>query len=369
MISLQDVLLAQPVTAQAAPGPRHSGVLAAAASGLPDFIVKQGADPDRVLGVAGVDPEMLSRPTLSVALPNYCQALEEAARQSHCDNFGLLYGQQFKPQALGLLGYIGLCSSTLREALVNFSIAFPLHQRNSLIRLVDMGDCYRFDYQVRHGAVLIRRQDAELTLGMTLNLIRHVLGNHWAPRAVHFEHPRPGEWQEHWRAFNAPVYFDEPLNSMLIPKRDLDCAMPQQDPLLLAVMQDSLRRISAAEQHAPDIVLDTRSHIQQHLTSGACSQDRIAEQMGLGQWTLQRRLKDRGVTFSELVDAVRREMAAHYLNQRHLAISDLAPLLGYSELSAFTRAFRRWYGVSPRGWRSGTPAAADPAPQGPALDD
>ena len=69
--------------------------------------------------VSGIDPECLRHPTLSLALPNYCQVLEEAAHQSGCDNFGLYYGQQFKPQALGLLGYIGLCSTTLEQALIN----------------------------------------------------------------------------------------------------------------------------------------------------------------------------------------------------------------------------------------------------------
>ena len=85
--------------------PANAGVLAAAASGLCGFIEKQGGDPDRILGVSGIDPECLRHPTLSLALPNYCQVLEEAAHQSGCDNFGLYYGQQFKPQALGLLGY------------------------------------------------------------------------------------------------------------------------------------------------------------------------------------------------------------------------------------------------------------------------
>ena len=225
--------------------PANAGVLAAAASGLCGFIEKQGGDPDRILGVSGIDPECLRHPTLSLALPNYCQVLEEAAHQSGCDNFGLYYGQQFKPQALGLLGYIGLCSATLEQALINFARAFPLHQRNSLIRLVDEGECYRFDYQVRHGAILSRRQDAELTLGMALNLVRHVLGPQWAPRAVHFEHPRPEHWHEHCKVFDAPVYFEQPCNSLLIPKRGLDRAMPDSDPVLLMVMQDSLNQISA----------------------------------------------------------------------------------------------------------------------------
>lgn len=347
-------LLAPPAGLPELSAQRHSGVLAAAASGLCSFIDRHGGDPDRILGVSGIDPEQLQHPTLSLALPNYCQVLEEAARQSGCDNFGLYYGQQFRPQELGLLGYIGLCSATLEQALINFARAFPLHQRNSLIRLVDEGECYRFDYQVRHGAILVRRQDAELTLGMALNLIRHVLGSQWAPRAVHFEHPRPEQWHEHCKVFDAPVYFEQPCNSLLIPKRDLGRAMPESNPTLLLVMQDSLRQLSlAGGREAPSIVDDTRARVRQQLLAGEPSLEDVAEQMGLASWSLQRRLREQGLTFSQLVDRVRCEMATHYLRQQQLPISELAPLLGYSETSAFSRAFRRWFGVSPRQWRQG----------------
>ncbi|WNW12279.1 AraC family transcriptional regulator [Pseudomonas sp. DTU_2021_1001937_2_SI_NGA_ILE_001] len=330
----------------------NAGVLAAAASGLCSFIEKHGGDPDRILGMSGIDPEALGHPTLSLALPNYCQVLEEASRQSGCDNFGLYYGQQFKPQALGLLGYIGLCSATVEQALINFARAFPLHQRNSLIRLVDDGECYRFDYQVRHGAILCRRQDAELTLGMALNLVRHGLGSQWAPRAVHFEHPRPEHWHEHCKVFDAPVYFEQPFNSLLIPKRGLQRAMPQGDPVLLLVMQDSLSQLSRLSGRGElPITDDVRERVRQQLLIGEPVLEDVAAQMGMTSWSLQRRLREQNLSFSMVVDQLRRELATHYLRQHQLPISDLAPLLGYSETSAFSRAFRRWFGVSPRQWR------------------
>ncbi|MDI6936393.1 AraC family transcriptional regulator, partial [Serratia sp. Se-PFBMAAmG] len=154
----------------------NRGVLAAAATGLSTFITDKGGDVDRIFGISGIDSELLASPTLSLGLVNYCRVMEEAARHSGFDNFGLHYGRQFKPQSLGLIGYIGLCSPTLEQALHNVVNAFPWHQHDTLTRLVDKGDCWRLDYQVRHGAILSRRQDAELTLGMFLNLIRHVAG-------------------------------------------------------------------------------------------------------------------------------------------------------------------------------------------------
>lgn len=326
------------------------GVLSAAASGLDGFITHQGGDLDRVFGRAGIDPEQLRHPTLSLPLTSYCQVLEEAARQSGCDNFGLRYGQQFRPQALGLLGYVGLCSETLEDALRNFAAAFPYHQHSSLIRLVDCGECYRFDYQVQHDAILDRRQDAELTMGMVANLLRHVLGESWAPRAVTFEHRRPQQWQEHVEVFGAPVQFARPCNSLLVSKGDLQGRlMPERDANLLFLVQDVIRRLG--EQDAgPSLVESAGSQIRLALVRGEPVLEQIAEQLGLTALGLQRRLRDAGLSFTQLVEQTRRELALHYLRQRR-PISELAPLLGYSETSAFSRAFRRWFGVSPRQWR------------------
>lgn len=328
----------------------NRGVLAAAASGLSEFICHSGGDVDRIFGVSGINPELLAQPTLSLGLINYCRVMEEAARYSGCDNFGLHYGKQFKPQSLGLIGYIGLCSATLEQALHNVANAFPWHQHDTLTRLVDKGDCWRLDYQVRHGAILCRRQDAELTLGMFLNLIRHVAGKNWAPREVHFEHPRPSQWHEHCKVFDAPVYFDQPFNSLLIPKRDLLRAMPDSDPLLLGVMQDAIQRLNSSTPQQ-NIVDQARAQVHQVILQGEPVLDDVAEKMGLSSWSLQRRLREEGLSFTTLVDNVRCEMAKHYLQQRQLPISEMALLLGYSEVSAFSRAFRRWFGISPRQWR------------------
>lgn len=330
----------------------NRGVLSAAASGLDGFIQRHGGDLDRVFGHAGIDPEQLLHPTLSLALPNYCGVLEEAARQTGCDNFGLRYGEQFQPQALGLLGYIGLCSQTLEQALINFAEAFPLHQHDTLIRLVDVGDCYRFDYQVRHSAISARRQDAELTMGMAMNLVRHVRGEHWAPREVAFEHGRPMDGHEHRDVFRCDVRFGQSCNWLLIDKRDVaDTPMPGSDPMLLTLMLATLRQLG---DNDPDhgLIEHARQAIGVALPLGEPALDVIARQLGLSEWALQRKLRDHGLSFTQLVDQIRRDSALDHLREQHLSISELAPLLGYSETSAFSRAFKRWFGVSPRQWRS-----------------
>jgi AraC-like DNA-binding protein len=329
----------------------HREVLSAAANGLDGFIVQHGGDLDRVFGRSGIDPEQLLHPTLSLPLTNYCKVLEEAARQTGCDNFGLRYGQQFQPQALGLLGYIGLCSPTLEAALINFSEAFPFHQHSTLIELVDQGECYRFDYQVRHGAIHERRQDAELTMGMALNLVRHVLGPDWAPRQVAFEHARPQDWHEHRDVFHTDVQFAQGCNSLLIPKSELiGKAMPGSDPILLMLIKDAIRQLG--DNGSETTLLErARQTILATLHLGEPALDEIAHNLGLSEWALQRKLRDHGLSFTQLVDQIRQETALAHLKQQSLSVTQLASLLGYSETSAFSRAFKRWFGVSPKQWR------------------
>ncbi|WP_202436404.1 AraC-like transcriptional regulator QhpR [Vibrio eleionomae] len=330
----------------------NQGVLAAAATGLESFILQNGGDIDTILGRSGVNPEILQQPTSSLRLANYCQVLEQAAQQTGFEHFGLYYGKQFMPQQLGLIGYIGLCSATVEEALKNLTRAFHWHQHDTFTQLVDLKDAWRFDYQIRHGAILTRRQDAELTMGMVLNLVRQGAGAIWAPREVHFEHPSPGNWHEHCKVFDAPVYFNQPFNSIIIPKSVLQRPMPNHDPLLLQLMLEALKKLNVSEPQQ-SVVEQVKSTIQLSLPSGEPEMEQVADQMGYSRLTLQRRLKQEGVTFRQLLESVRCEMATSYLQQPKLSITEMGLLLGYSETSAFSRAFRRWFGVSPSQYRKG----------------
>jgi AraC-like DNA-binding protein len=344
------------------PGPLHPtgaqpgnaiGILASAATGLVSFIGQQGGDAERILGRAGIDSERLEHPTLSLDLNQYCQVFEEAARQTGNDNFGLRFGQQFKPDALGLLGYVGMCSATLGDALRNVVDTFPVHQQSSLLRLEAMGEFYRLDYQVQYGAIVRRRQDAELSLGMFFNLMRHALGQNWAPEKVLFEHPQPEAWHEHCKVFDAPVLFGQPRNSLVFRRSVLDRPMPGRDPRLLAIVIESMRMLGgqAGTTNRPGIVDDVKTQVRALLGDGYPSLEQVAEQLRLPSWTVQRRLQEQGLSFSTLIDTVRQELATYYLQQSALPISELALLLGYSEISAFSRAFRRWFDVSPKQWR------------------
>jgi AraC-like DNA-binding protein len=327
-------------------------VLLAAATGLADFIGAQGGDVDSIYGSCGVSPRMSTLPTLKLPLATFCNLFEAAARRTGCDNFGLWFGRQFQPRDLGMWGYAALSSPTLGSALDNLVELFPYQQSASTMRLIaEDGNRIRLEYRIDAPAILARRQDAELSLGQFSNVVRECCGRSWSPLEIRFEHPRPAEWRQHETAFGAPVFFGCPANAIVFDRDILERPMPGRDLKLLAMMRTCLELIGP---RAPSetLVDRIRTAIRQHLPDGAPTLEGIAAELRVPASAIRRALLDEGLGFREAVDAMRFRMAQHYLGQPHLPLSEIALLLGYSELSAFTRAFTRWAGTSPRSWRS-----------------
>ncbi|PKU22065.1 AraC family transcriptional regulator [Telmatospirillum siberiense] len=322
-------------------------VLAAAASGVSDFISGRGGDAGKVFEQAGVNERCLGDPFLALDLSDYCAMMETAAAETGDDNFGLWFGQQFQPRSLGLIGEIALAAPTLGAALDNLASLFPYHQQATETRFTQDADgLLHLEYRILDGRILERRQDAELTMGMFANVFRSSLGPGWTPEEVHFEHPRPFAWHDHRDAFDAPVYFGQRTNGLVFRNRHLDRRMPKGDLARLTDLRAQLVAL-AGSTGAPPFLERVRAEIRSRLPEGPPHIEVVAGSMGLARWTLQRRLADQGISFSQLVEEVRRALAAHYVRQPHIPLSDLASQLGYAELSVFSRAFARWFGCAP----------------------
>ncbi len=325
----------------------NTGVLASAATGAADFFIRNGGDPDRIFGDAGIDPEQIG-PTTNISLRSYCNLFETAAAKTGNDNIGLWFGQQFGPTELGLLAYVAIHSQNIGAALENFVELFPFHQQATEMSLSRHKGLVSLNYRINDGHILERRQDAELSLGMFLNILRQGLGASWSPEEVHFEHPKPADWHDHERAFQAPVFFGQRANSLVFKAEHLTSTMPTADPRLQLILRKCLREVGVRPDSPQAIPEQIRNHLLLTFPDGCPTLGQTSEALDVPAWTIQRRLEEVGLTYKEIIEETRRELALSYLRQRHLPLTEIAFLLGYSELSAFTRAFTRWMGVSPR---------------------
>lgn len=328
---------------------RAPAVLASAATGIVESIEREGGDVEGVFASAGIAPAMAGSPTLRLRLSSFCALFEEAARSTVNDNFGLWFGNGFRPRSLGMWGYAAVSAQTLGCALESLVDLFPLHQESSLMRLFTGKDGLgRLEYQITAPSILERRQDAELSLGMFLNVFRECLGARWSPEEIHFEHPRPESFRDHERAFGAPVYFSQPTNAILFRPENLAHPMPGRDPILMAMMRACLERLASGQPEEPSLLDQIRTAVRARLPSGHPALEEIAADLRLPPSAVHRVLVEASLVYKDMVEATRRDLAFMYMKQRRLPLSEIALLTGYSELSAFSRAVRRWTGKCPR---------------------
>lgn len=329
-------------------------ILAGAATGIRPFICAQGGAPDDVFDRVGLDGEAIENSRALLDLAAYVNLLEQAARQTGQDNFGLLYGRGYRPDMLGLIGEIALAAPTLGSALETLATWFPWHQQATETRLTRWNGRWQLTYRILDGSIIERRQDSELTMGMFMNVLRACLGPCWTPEIVFFEHPRPDHWKPHEAVFDAEIFWSQPTNAILFRTDALDRPMPKANRENLVRLTGELGRLTGS-RGAPRFIDRIKGEIRRKLASGDFHIEAVAEQAGLHRWTLQRRLAEEGVSFSDLLEETRRGLARGYLAQRHLPLTEIAYMLGYSEMSAFTRACRKWYGTSPRTLRGHPP--------------
>ena len=199
---------------------RPPAVLASAATGIVEDIERQGGDVEaRLRRRRSHRPWRGLRPCACASPPFApCSKVPPAAPATTISACGSATASAPATSACGAIRRSR--PRLLGCAIENLVELFPLHQESSLMRLVAGNSLGRLEYQITAPSILERRQDAELSLGMFLNVFRECLGARWVPEEIHFEHPRPEGFREHERAFGAPVYFSQATNAHPVPLRN-----------------------------------------------------------------------------------------------------------------------------------------------------
>jgi AraC-like DNA-binding protein len=328
-----------------------SKVLASAATGVVDMIEANHGDSDSIFGSASLCVEELESPVQEISLLQFCDLFTEAAKQTNNDNFGLHFGAQFEPKKLGAIGYAAISSPTLSSALRNMERYFPAHQEQSSFNLIQDSGILWLSYRIFDPRITERRQDAELSMGMFWNIFRCALGQNWSPLEVRFEHEEPENGTEHENVFGAPVLFGRRTNAIAFKRSDLDAHMPDQDPYLFSIIEPFLKSRRDLHDNPETFASIVRNQIMLNLSTTVPTLPQIAHLFGIADEQFQHELHAHSLSFQDLLRAARQELSLHYLKDLNIPLTEIALLLGYSELSAFSRAFRNWTSMSPQRYR------------------
>jgi AraC-like DNA-binding protein len=333
----------------------------AAMTGLLEAIRDAGADPDQVLRTFELEPSVLADVDGFIPCSVFARILEEAARATGDDCFGLHFGERFNPKNIGQLAYAVLNSPTVGEADAQVARYIKLYNQAAQASVIIEGQRAYMRYVLSGLDIPTARQQNEYGMAVRLNTIRMMVGSQWAPLEVQFAHEAPADISEHQRIFSGPVLFDYPTNNFVVEREFLERQVPAADTRLFGIMKRFLELV--LEEMPPEDVLITavRRAVAESVRNGEPSLRRMAKRMAMSPRTLQRHLKERGTDFKNLVDDTRRRFALTYLKDRRNAFTEIAFLLGYSDASAFNRAFKRWTGLAPSAYRAQAASGISPA--------
>jgi AraC-like DNA-binding protein len=252
------------------------------------------------------------------------------------------------------VGALVVNAPTVGAALMTLGRCYRWIQENSSLRFSVHGRLGVLEYQICDARIVHKHQDAELTIAAFCGLLRSILGPAWRPLETHFEHGPAGRRSEYRRVFSDSMSFDQATNAIVIDARLLDQPIARPNARVFADVHALVtHQLAVRDQEAParrdrDGTLGLLEHVIAHqCKAGDVSIAAVARRAGRSIYGLRRDLRDCDAPFDELLLSVRQRAALRYVEQSDRDLTTIASLLGYSELSAFSRAFRRWHGKSP----------------------
>ena len=327
-----------------------------AATGLIEAISASRGDPDQILHAVGLDRSTLSDPHGFLPFADFTRLLQEAARRTGDDCFGLHFGEQFQPKNIGPLVYVVLNSPTMAVAFDNAVRYLKVHNEGARVTFTyDATSAYLRQSLLGVAADDVR-QHSEYSMVVALNTLRLMAGSRWSPREMQFAHLAPVHTAEHVRIFGAPLSFGCDTNTLVIERAFIDKQVPAADERLYPILRRYLDRVVKEMPREDRTLSSIREVIGHSIREGDPKLDDVARKVTMSTRTLQRRLKEQGVDFKSLVDDTRRRFSLNYLADPVHTPAEIAYLLGYSEVSAFNRAFKRWTGTTPSSYRRRAPS-------------
>lgn len=307
-----------------------------------------GLDKISIAKKAGIDVGRAYKPDDRVGTVHIQKAWKIAQQQSADDCIGLTYAKFIQPAALSGLGLAWITSDSLKDSirrLVRFQHALTTAAD---ISFNELDDCYQII--IRSNLKHPVNVSIDATVASLYQMCRITYGPELVPERVCIAHARPGCASEFDSFFGVHVEFDSNENQIIFSKNAFERSLATSNPDL-ARMNDQIVIDYLKQFDKKNISMQVRAHIIEELNCGVPHQEKIADVLNLSLRNLQRKLKDEGTCYKDILDETRTELAMQYLRGSDRSIIEIGFLLGFSESSNFSRAFRRWTGQTPQEYR------------------
>jgi AraC-like DNA-binding protein len=330
---------------------KSDGSLAPLGQILYRLVELHGIDPRSFMMQVGLDPDVFRDPKARLPVRLLDAAFLRAASLIPDPAFGLRTAECWHPSNLGPVGYAWLSSGSLRTALKRFDRYSRILGSQYSDHCVEEADGLRYVFDHGRGDAAIGPVIADFTLSMILSMCRMNYGAALHPASVKLRRPEPKDPSPWTRFFGCEIAFSASEDSFLLDHRTAEMPLPSGNQELAATFDLILSEQLAALTRG-DLKSRCKFFLLQQLTSGEPSEEVLAGQVGMSGRSLQRKLAEAGLTYGQVLAETRYELARRYLDDPNRSVTEITFLLGFSEHSAFTRAFKRWSGMAPTAYRA-----------------
>jgi AraC-like DNA-binding protein len=307
--------------------------------------------PEPLFRTAGVDPQIVRDPHARIARAKSDALVRVLAARIPDPAFGLKAAQCWHPSNLGALGHAWLSSSTLHTALGRMVRYWRIVAADVAVELDESKESVEFIHTPPPLDDDLDRIRGDMAMAILFDMCRTNFGRAFSARHIAFRHLAPSDTREYEAFFGCPVTFDAGSNRLLLGRAEADHPLPTANRQLAAV-HDGILEEQLARLDKTDVIARIRASVLERMASGELSEKDSASDLHMSRRSLQRRLAEADKTYQSLVDDTRRDLALRHIQDPDKSATDITFLLGYSQQSAFTRAFRRWTGKSPSEYRA-----------------
>ena len=317
---------------------------------IPRLLREMAVDPADVMREAGIDPALFEDPENTISFAAMGRLFSLCVARSGCPHFGLLVGRQGGISSLGIVGLLSQHLPDVRTALRNIILHLHLHDRGAVPTLEVQNETAMLGYAIYQKNVASTDQIYDGAMAIAFNLMKTLCGPKWQPSEVLLCHAEPADREPYRALFKVPPRFDAERTALVFPATWLDQPMHGVNPQLRRILEAEVEALKILSDG--DFVSQLRRILQSLIVAGCPSVDQTALLLAMHRRTLNRRLNVLGITFKQLLDETRFEIAQQLLRDTRMPVVDIAVTLNYTGASAFTRAFHRWSGTSPAAWRA-----------------
>ena len=309
-------------------------------------------DPAPVFAAADLDMSRLQVPGARYPWPKLVRLWEEAVRVSGDPCFGLTAGARGRISSFHAIGHSWIASATLLEALERLCryrrVLSTLDLKVELVR--EAHDCWALSLTVPENIMRPAVGNVDAFLRGLVGMMRAATNPEFVPHEVRIPHGDLGMAERYREVLGPGVRFDQPDVAIVLKAQDAEAQLPGNNPELASANDEVAERyLSTLDPER--VATQVREILVEIMPSGTVRQDDVAQRMNRSLSTLQRQLSAEGISFQKLRDETRRRLAEEYIRAQELSLSQIAYLLGFSDQSNFSRAFKRWTGLSPREYR------------------